>query len=604
MLAAAALWSPEGAMAATRMIDTFDTTDWLNNWSFVPGKEFPGAEGALMADTGFNGGGASLEFDFSCSGVIGTCDPGYVAASRSFDPPIPGEVLSLWARCDACEPSFLITDATGQRLTYGPVALPLAANSLDAWHRVVINLRADIAAHRGGANDGIFHPGIKEIRVIAKKDGILAPTGALQFDAVRLHDSMADAYSQEISLAIPTGSFRAPPSDSITRTSDILAGVKTNRSATAAAAGFSYTRTDLQWATVEPTPGVYNWKPFDRTVDEAQASGISTLFNFGLGHPVYTGGLRTPPRTEQQLDAFARYVRAAAVHYKGKRVAYEIWNEPNLVGFWPQAPSAEEYGRLLRRGIAAIRSVDPDARITTGGLAGWGDDKWQYLSELIKSKAVDGADFLGIHTYTEGKIGEPERRWRHLLRGQHVVEELMPSKPLPFWNTEWGFSSTLLDAGNDGHSAASRHAQAVMVARELLVWKLAGIETSLFNLVDSCSNGADEVCNFGLLTDTLQKKPAMIAVETLDAQLQSREFTGILKQSWNLPPWLNVARFKGVGDVVLVAWISSPKMQVNLRTPAGATAHDVYGQEVASGNKVFTLRYSDGPVYVTVPAGS
>ena len=96
----------------------------------------------------------------------------------------------------------------------------------------------------------------------------------------------------------------------------------------------------------------------------------------------------------------------------------------------------------------------------------------------------------------------------------------------------------------------------------------------------------------------------MIAVETLDAQLQSREFTGILKQSWNLPPWLNVARFKGVGDVVLVAWISSPKMQVNLRTPAGATAHDVYGQEVASGNKVFTLKHSDGPVYVTVPASS
>jgi hypothetical protein len=45
-------------------------------------------------------------------------------------------------------------------------------------------------------------------------------------------------------------------------------------------------------------------------------------------------------------------------------------------------------------------------------------------------------------------------------------------------------------------------------------------------------------------------------------------------------------------------------MQINLKTPAGATARDLYGQWVASGNKVFTLKYSDGPVYVTVPAGA
>src|SRR6266511_2886574 len=181
ILAAAAILMPDRAVAATRMIDDFNSSGWLDNWSFMPGEEFPGARGSLIGDMGFNGGGASLEFDFSCAGVIGACTPRYVAASRGFDPPIPGEVLSLWVWCDACEPSFLLTDATGQRLTYSPVALPLAADALAAWHRVVINLRADIAGHRGGANDGIFHPGIREIRVIAKKDGILAPTGALQF---------------------------------------------------------------------------------------------------------------------------------------------------------------------------------------------------------------------------------------------------------------------------------------------------------------------------------------------------------------------------------------------------------------------------------------
>ena len=132
-------------------------------------------------------------------------------------------------------------------------------------------------------------------RVIAPKDGILAPTGALQFDTLRLHDSMTDAYSQEVSLAFPTGSFRAPPSDSIARTSDILAGVKTNRSATAAAAGFSYTRTDLQWANVEAKPGVYDWAAHDRIVQEAQTRGIATLFVLGLGAPRLYGWSRRAP---------------------------------------------------------------------------------------------------------------------------------------------------------------------------------------------------------------------------------------------------------------------------------------------------------------------
>jgi hypothetical protein len=230
------------------MIDDFNLAGWLKNWSSVPGEEFPGAKGALIADVGFQGGGARLEFDFSGSG-----DPRYVAASRSFDPPI-GNVLSLWVRCDACEPSFRITDATGQQLTYGPVALPLAADSLDTWHRVVINLRADIVKYQGGAKDGTFHPGIREIRVIALKDDILGLTGSLRFDQLRLHDSMADAYSPEVSLAFPTGSFRAPPSD--TRTSDILRGVRTGKSATAADIGFAYTRFGLTWATAEAEPGV------------------------------------------------------------------------------------------------------------------------------------------------------------------------------------------------------------------------------------------------------------------------------------------------------------------------------------------------------------
>jgi cellulase (glycosyl hydrolase family 5) len=528
------------------MIDDFNFADWLDNWSIELGEEFPGAKGMLVADRGFQGGGASLRFDFSCFRAIGACNPHYVGASRKFDEPIAGEALSLWVRCDACEPIFRITDASGQRLVYGPVALPLAADSLDAWHRVVLSLRGDIVKYQGGANDGIFHPGITEIRIIAQEDDILARTGVLRFDQLRLHDSLADAFSQEVSLAFPAGSFRAP-SDSAVKTSRILGGVKSDDVAEAAAAGFSFHRMNLAWRGVERKPGEYDFHRYDQIVQEARNRGMSTLFMLGLGHPAYTGGSTTPPRSDRELDAFANYVSAAAKHFKGKRVAYEIWNEPNFPYFWPPTPSAKEYGKLLRRAIGAIRRVDPDITIITGGLRGWGDDTWQYLAELIKSKSVTGADFFGIHTYTEQKIGEPEGRWRHLLRGLEVVEGSM-AKPLPFWSTEWGFSSTLLDPADNGHRARSRRAQAVMIVRELLVWRLAGMPENVYHtLADGCDDPADPECNFGLMTDASEDKPAMVAVETLDGQLRSLELTGILEQKDTLPPWLNVARFRGAG---------------------------------------------------------
>ena len=191
---------------------------------------------------------------------------------------------------------------------------------------------------------------------------------------------------------------------------------------------------------------------------------------------------------------------AVALHLKGKPVALEVWNEPNIKGFWPPAPSAQEYGRLLRVAIAAIRGVNPDATIITGGLAGWNDPTWRYLADLIRSGAVEGADYLGVHTYTERKVGEPEGRWQHVLRGRALVEQLMPGRPLPFWNTEWGFSSTLLDPNAEGDGAKGRQAQAVMIVRGMLTWMVGALPRNIYyNLVDGCGDTADPECNFGLL---------------------------------------------------------------------------------------------------------
>jgi hypothetical protein len=75
---------------------------------------------------------------------------------------------------------------------------------------------------------------------------------------VRLYDSLEEAFSQEVSLAFPPDSFRAPPDD-IARTADILGGVKSDDVPKVAAAGFSYNRMNLSWGGVEKKPGEYDF---------------------------------------------------------------------------------------------------------------------------------------------------------------------------------------------------------------------------------------------------------------------------------------------------------------------------------------------------------
>lgn len=327
---------------------------------------------------------------------------------------------------------------------------------------------------------------------------------------------------------------------------------------------------------------------------------LQAILVLSYGHPVYTGGPRTPPRADDQLEAFSRYVKAVAKHLKGKPVALEVWNEPNIKQFWPSDPSAQEYGRLLRVAIASIRAVNPDATIITGGLAGWHDPTWRYLAELIRSGAAEGADYLGVHTYTERKVGEPEGRWQHVLRGRALVEQLMPARPLPLWNTEWGFSSTLLDPHTDGQGADGRQAQAVMVVRGMLTWAVAALPVNIYyNLVDGCGETANPECNFGLLGNGGDEKPAMKAVKTLFGSVGDRTLTGILGQANDLPPWLNVARFEGANDVMLVAWTTTPSEPVTLRVHKAASVTDMYGRR--QGSDAAEVAYNRGPMYITIP---
>ena len=120
-------------------------------------------------------------------------------------------------------------------------------------------------------------------------------------------------------------------------------------------AGFKFVRMDMLWANVE-RGGRYRFFAYDALLRALDARGMGVLWILDYGHPDHGG---STPRTPQDIAAFGRFAEAAAAHFKGRNVRYEIWNEPNTDRFWTPAPNSSEYAALLREAVAAIRRADP-----------------------------------------------------------------------------------------------------------------------------------------------------------------------------------------------------------------------------------------------------
>jgi polysaccharide biosynthesis protein PslG len=81
---------------------------------------------------------------------------------------------------------------------------------------------------------------------------------------------------------------------------------------------------------------------------------------------------------------------------------WQIWNEPNIIGFWPPQPFEPRYIGLLRAARTAIKDVDPGAKIV---LAGMPNFSWLHLAKLYGLHAGPLFDIVAIHPYTRDPAG-------------------------------------------------------------------------------------------------------------------------------------------------------------------------------------------------------
>ncbi len=301
----------------------------------------------------------------------------------------------------------------------------------------------------------------------------------------------------------------------------------------ARAAGFRFVRTDLLWERVE-RGGQFRFLAYDALMNALEARGMGALLILDYGHPDHGGKV---PRTAEDIAAFGRFAEAAATRYKGRNVSYEVWNEPDIVQFWPPKPNAREYTAVLRETVSAIHRGDPVAKVVSGGVSRL-DRK--FLRKAIDPDVAAGLSAIGVHPYPKGspeKIGQELEKLREWAR--HSFGER-----LEIWDTEWGYSST--------NSAEGRLRQAQLAVREMLtVWSVGFPLGVWYDLQDDGADAENPEQNYGLLDVNGALKPAMQAVRTVMTAVSGRRYAGIIQHA---PSGLHAMRFDGPADVLFIVW--------------------------------------------------
>ena len=190
-----------------------------------------------------------------------------------------------------------------------------------------------------------------------------------------------------------------------------------------AAAGIGQVRTDSGWHLAEPRPPVggvhrYHWGYNDRVVAALARAGLTlyALLNYGTGWSgVIPGDGMSAPRNAGDFAAyaaaFARRYGSAGDFWRERpelpwrpATSFEVWNEPNVIGFWHPAPDAARYAHMLAASADAITRVDPALRVVVGGLDNTGASPWEgpaFLAAMLAARPdlAGKVDAVGVHDY-------------------------------------------------------------------------------------------------------------------------------------------------------------------------------------------------------------
>lgn len=376
-----------------------------------------------------------------------------------------------------------------------------------------------------------------------------------------------------------------------------------------AAAGFKFVRMDFGWGGIERVKGIYDWSAYEELTGNLEKRGLNALYILDYSNPLYEAAVlsKNPITGEEQRDtaspqhpdsvaAFAAWAGAAAKHFRGRRIIWEIWNEPNI-SFWKPKPDVAQYNTLALATCKAVREADPGATLIGPATSGF---PREFLESFLQSGVLAYLDAVSVHPY-RNYSNSPETVVEDYAQLRALIARYGSStgkKDVPIVSGEWGYATHA--------KGLSLETQAAFIARQQLVNLMAGVPLSIwYDWKNDGRDPSEREHNFGTVTYDLEPKPAYVAVQTLTRELAGFRIVRRLPTASGLDYLLLCTNASG--DQKLAAWTTgrSSTISIQLKSisePVRATTTDGRTSLLTSAANRIALELKPAPTYIDLGA--
>ena len=357
-------------------------------------------------------------------------------------------------------------------------------------------------------------------------------------------------------------------------------------------AAYRFVRMDFHWGGTEKTKGIYDFSAYDRLLKACDEHKVRALFILDYNNPFYDDGLS--PHSGEGRAAMANWAAAAATHFKGRGVLWEMYNEPNI-GFWKPKPNVEDYILMDKAVAEAIRKAAP-GECYFGAATSTIDLK--FLESCFQSGALERWDAVSVHPYRQSDPETVASEYRSL---RLLIERYKPkNKVIPIISGEWGYS-TAWNKFDDER-------QGKYLPREWMTNLINEVPLSIF--YDWHDDGTDEKeaeHNFGTVENQYHEniepvydaKPSYTAAKAFTNFFEGYDFNKRLALA---SPDDYLLLFNKGNDIKLAAWTTKEAHEITLPASpgkfSGVNYLGVTQSTMTAANSGLKLQISDAPLYL------
>ena len=212
------------------------------------------------------------------------------------------------------------------------------------------------------------------------------------------------------------------------------------------ASGVKWVRIGRDWGALETSKGVYNTTnlaKMDSIVNRLHAGGVNMVWILGFTAQWASSQPTAPwPDNGRYRPAnwadWEDHVTFVVTRYQGKISHWEVWNEPDHIGFWKS--SIADYATLLQKAHAKVKAVSSANTVLVGGLATTNGTTDSYglgtfFDQLLDLGAASWFDVVNYHAYG----GYDKQVSRHAGMVDVINHHSIQAKPI--WITETGYTT-------------------------------------------------------------------------------------------------------------------------------------------------------------------